>query len=130
MLNFKILIIILLFSPLYYFGQDIAGTKTPFTPSKIEGVDEDPIKDPKEGTYQIILSNPDMVPPKITSAIKSLINSNRKQSEVTLYPIDSYTTIKILPFNTISDNKFIPLEKYKYKSESVKPNLNNTRYGY
>lgn len=93
-------------------AQSPAQPEAPHTPALLKGANPTYT----EGTFQFILKDRRMVQPPITSGLLNLINSNRKQNEVSYITIDAYTEIKILPLAEINAHTFTPIRTYVYEN--------------
>lgn len=72
------------------------------------------IKEPWDGTFQIILADARMVQPEITEDLLTEIENRRDQSEIVFWQYTEYTTIKILPKDLIISEEFKALETFIY----------------
>lgn len=96
----------------FCLAQSPAQPELPQTPSLLK--ESNPTY--TEGTFQFILKDRRMVEPPITNSILNLVNSNRKQTEVSYVTIDAYTEIKILPLVEINAPTFTPIKTYVYEN--------------
>ncbi|MFT7613147.1 MAG: hypothetical protein ACI9J3_002117 [Parvicellaceae bacterium] len=65
------------------------------------------VKVAKEGTFQLITSNP-KIQEVFTNSILITIEENRKESTVEYYKLSEYTQVKIFPYNVINAPGFKP----------------------
>lgn len=100
-----------LMGSIFGFSQEVVKEQTPYSVGTLKQADELPT----EGTYQIILRNKDIV---ATIADETLfqVNYKREVENETYLIIDENIKIRILPFNVIRANDFMPLTKYSYEN--------------
>ena len=102
-------IIILLSSSLGLMAQNTEVTNEPLKEAKYT------LSKPAEGTYQIIAKS-EYVLVNISEEIWYKINNERDEINEKFIDVDKNVRIRILPYNTINANGFVPLKKVMYEN--------------
>ena len=70
---------------------------------------------PQEGTYQIIVNHEDLLV-DLSPEILSEVKNKREAENITYLTVNEYVKIKILPYNLIQSEEFVPLKTYHYEN--------------
>ncbi len=107
----QLLVAAFLISTIFGFSQEVVQEQTSFNVGTLQQAEELPT----EGTYQIILKNKDIVA-TISDETLFQVNYKREIENETYLIIDENIKIRILPYNVIRANGFMPLTKYSYEN--------------